>query len=251
MDLQILTPTGSRPGAFKLCLEWMSKQNYTGDVLWVIVDDGEEQSVDLYDFHMPNWQIKILRPEPFWTPGAFNTHGRNLLAGLEELSFDYPVVFIEDDDYYAPPWLSICSECSGHYELMGETGRLLYNVRNRTWQERTQLYRPNEPGAVLGSTVARGNALRHLQRIIHGNSKDPNPKLDYRLWASYRGESRVIPQMGMTVGIKGMPGRPNVMGTADKRLAHLDMDGDQLKHWIGPQNAGLVFDLVENLYENK
>lgn len=35
----LITPTGARKNQFELCMRWMLRQTYQGNVVWIIVDD--------------------------------------------------------------------------------------------------------------------------------------------------------------------------------------------------------------------
>ena len=78
--LQIITATGARPEALALCHRWMRAQTYTGQVLWLIVDDGPAPSP--IEKMPDNWRTVVIRPAPFWQPGQ-NTQARNLLRGID------------------------------------------------------------------------------------------------------------------------------------------------------------------------
>lgn len=240
MRLQILTPTGARPEAISLCEEWMTAQTYTGQVHWVIVDDGAEaQGLPNITNRRTNWSLSYIRAKPYWEPGQ-NTQARNILKGLEYVNFDHPVVFIEDDDWYHPDWLTACAEASQEAELTGEGGRALYHVGNRTWQLRPTVFDP--PGAVLGASTLRGPALDHLASLCRTHIDHPNPKLDLRLWNGFKGSKHVFySDLLGPVGIKGMPGRPGVMGSHRAKLVNADPDGHVLRSWVGDDAADHIF----------
>ena len=40
--ITLITPTCNRPEAFALCEYWMSRQTYSGEIQWIVVDDGTE-----------------------------------------------------------------------------------------------------------------------------------------------------------------------------------------------------------------
>ena len=120
--LSVLTPTGARPEAFAECVRMMSKQDYTGPVRWVIVDDGLEK---MPTPKIDGWEVLHIRPEPLWKPGD-NTQSRNLLAGLDYCTDR--IVIVEDDDAYADWWLSFCAEKLEKHDLIGESHALYKNI---------------------------------------------------------------------------------------------------------------------------
>ena len=97
--LTLITPTGDRPDAFALCQQYMLAQDYPGDVRWIIVDDGVTATP--VTFEREGWTVDVLRPEPMPRSQA-----RNLLAGMGHVAPGGRVAIIEDDDIYAPEYLS-------------------------------------------------------------------------------------------------------------------------------------------------
>jgi len=189
--LSILTATGARPEAFDRCQQYMAAQDYTGPVRWVIVDDGPE-SQDI-DFKRANWRIVIVRPEPFWQPGQ-NTQARNLLAGLEYCTDQ--IVIVEDDDEYAPWWLSQCAEWLALNDLVGEAPTLYRHVNGKE-----RMMTNKTPS--LCQTAMRGAAVQRFRDVLTTGDK----LIDARLWKS---GGKVYPYQRGVIGIKGLPGRPGV-----------------------------------------
>ena len=126
--LTLLTATGARPAAWALCERWMARQDYAGPIRWIIVDDGPEPQP--VTFQRKGWQLVLVRPSPHWAPGQ-NTQARNLLKGLAAVGPDERLVIIEDDDWYAPDWLTTVAAELEHAELVGEHRARYYNVEQR------------------------------------------------------------------------------------------------------------------------
>jgi hypothetical protein len=104
--IALITPTGGRPDQIDLCDIYMHRQNYTGKVVWVIVDDCEPRTTDAIGVGMPpNWTVIKCYPNPIWRPGT-NTQGRNISVGINTILTNYKkeeirgFFIIEDDDYY-------------------------------------------------------------------------------------------------------------------------------------------------------
>lgn len=191
--LSILTPTGARPEAFAKCVEWMQAQDYAKPVRWVIVDDGPQA---MPTPAIDGWEIVHLRPEPYWQAGQ-NTQARNILAGLNHVTDR--VVIVEDDDQYAPWWLSQCDAWLDDDDLVGEGQSVYFNIRTKTEKKLT-----NGRHASLCQTALKGNAIEALRQVckLHKSS------IDVRLWSTYNG--KLYPYNKGVVGLKGYPGRPGI-----------------------------------------
>lgn len=218
--LTLLTATGGRPVAWAICQRLMARQDYTGPVRWVIVDDGPEPQP--MNFQRDGWELQVIRRAPYWEPGQ-NTQSRNLLAGLEAIQDDERVVVIEDDDYYAEDWLTCVSEQLSRAELVGECSARYYNVQARKARQMK-----NTRHASLCSTAMRGKALKTFR-----NACLLSPKfIDLVLWK--RHPSRHLFGGHRVVGIKGLPGREGIgVGHRDDFNGTCDLDGALLEKWIG------------------
>src|SRR5512141_2168967 len=128
--IALITPTGARPKQIALCAKFMCRQDYTGKVLWVLVDDAEPVSVNQIPLAFRgHWEIRKLYPIPKWKVGM-NTQARNLLAGIEYVKQrdDVEAIFIiEDDDYYGPQYLSTMVKKLEGYEIAGQQYTVYYN----------------------------------------------------------------------------------------------------------------------------
>lgn len=190
--LSVLTPTGARPEAFAKCVEWMQAQDYAKPVKWVIVDDGPDAmptpSID-------GWDVLHIRPEPLWT--GQNTQARNILAGLDHVTDR--VVIVEDDDQYAPWWLSQCDAWLDKHDLAGEGQSVYVNLKTG---RRMQF--KNMAHASLCQTSVKGCGINALKEACQTKEKF----IDIALWRSMSGV--VYPYAGGVVGIKGYPGRAGI-----------------------------------------
>lgn len=213
--LTLVTPTGCRPAAWALCERWMARQTYAGPVRWIVVDDGEQAQP--VSFRRDDWQVEVIRPQPFWRPGD-NTQARNFRSALARVGDDARVAVIEDDDYYAPGWLQRVVD-----EL--ETAELIGQGWNRYYHAKTGAIRinGNDTHASLCASAFRSDALALFRRQC-----DRGPRLlDVPMWK--HAHSRRVFNDSLVIGIKGMPGRAGIAG------GH-EMTTDQpfdLREWIG------------------
>jgi hypothetical protein len=227
VSLVLVTATGCRPVAWALCERWMLAQDYAGQVRWVIVDDGEVPQP--ITFERAGWELQVIRPEPYWKPGR-NTQARNLSAGLR-VAGDARVVIIEDDDYYAPGWLSSVDRLFHGAEIVGEAPATYYNV-----QERRGRVLRNSQHASLCATAVRGGALRYLAKLC----RTPRKFIDLDLWRAWRSRGLLV-KSRQVVGIKGLPGRAGIgMGHDKQFTATSDPDGEMLRAFVGDDAARLI-----------
>lgn len=197
--LTLVTPTGARPEAFGLCCEWMRRQDYRGKVRWIIVDDGPEP---IQPPRIPGWHLIHVRPSPLWD--GQNTQARNILSGLKIA--DGRIAIIEDDDYYAPHYLTTIMNWLDHHDLVGEMDSHYYHLPTKTGK----VYRANGH-ASLCSTAMKGEPVETLKALCEAKANN----LDWNLWQRHKGA--LYPWQGLVVGMKGLPGRPGI-GVGHKRI---------------------------------
>lgn len=215
--LHLLTATGARPEAWAICERLMAAQDYPGPVTWIIVDDGPEPQP--LTFERPGWEIVVIRPGPLWREGQ-NTQARNLLVGLQCIGDDARVAIAEDDDWYAPGYLSAVSEWLDSADLVGESVTRYFHVPNRVAHENTPV-----KYACLFSTAVKGEALQALRSVC----EQPVEFIDIELWRYFRG-SRALHTTHYCVGIKGLPGR---RGITRAHTLTGRANPARLREWIG------------------
>ena len=219
--LTLLTATGCRPQAWRLCERWMMAQDYPGAVRWLVVDDGEEPQP--VTFERAGWSLEVIRPTPRWKPGM-NSQARNLLAGLDRLEPNDSLVVIEDDDYYGPGYLSAAESWLKRGELVGECMARYYNVARRVGRQLN-----NRSRASLCSTAMRGAAIKQFRK----ECKPGVQFIDMSLWLNFKGP-KVLKETKHVVGIKGLPGRGGIgMGHKETFIGAQDPDGALLHEWVG------------------
>ena len=192
---------------------------------WIVVDDGPEPQP--VAFQRDGWTLQVLRPEPAWKPGQ-NTQARNLLAGLAHCCSTDRVVVTEDDDHYAPDWLTTVDAMLEKAELVGECRARYYSLPLRSGRQLQ-----NAGHASLCSTAVRGGAIDALRKACQSAPKF----IDLQLWRRF--PRRHLFGGHRVHGIKGLPGRGGIgMGHSPGFRGTPDPDGSLLRSWIG-QDAGL------------
>jgi len=211
----LITPTGDRPEAFALCERWIEQQRYTGEIQWIVVDDGHSPT------EVNNADI-VLCPQPM------NGHSlsRNLREAIPHIRGEH-ILIIEDDDYYGPDYISVMVGRLQYADLVGEFGAKYYYLRERRWRHNV-----NEKHASLCRTGFNRSVLPTLQNCIAGTD---HPSVDLRLWQQWGGSALYWNDEAgtsrMCVGIKGVSGRQSY-GWKPSRNAQYD-DGSKLSQWLG------------------
>ena len=214
--LTLLTATGARPEAWAICERLMARQDYAGPVRWVIVDDGP--TAQPVAFQRAGWTLEVVRPDPPWQRGQ-NTQARNLAAGLEVIGPGEHVQLLEDDDYYAPGWLSAVAGWLESADLVGESYARYFNVSTGLGH----VHRNNQH-ASLCATACKGEGLVAFRKSVSHR----RIFIDTDLWARFSGPKR-LHRANLTVGIKGLPGRGGIGGGHRKDYG----TPMNLREWLG------------------
>jgi len=223
----LLTPTGARSEQIAMCVQFMSRQTYTGQVLWVIVDDAIPHTIDWITPFREGWEIVRVYPVPSWYPGQ-NTQARNLAAGMNAILSkvkreDIEGIFIiEDDDYYKPHYLERMVARLKGFDLCGEMNTIYYNVHSRRY-----LINANTVHASLFQTGFTYNAIPELEQSFE------HKFIDCVLWSLV--PNRIMfKEDDLAVGMKGMPGRAGI-GAGHSRMMSMreDIGMNYLKSLIG------------------
>ena len=235
--IQLLTCTGERQEAWAMCIKCMMEQTYSGPVKWIIVDDGAQASI------IPDregWEIVVIRPEPFWSPGQ-NTQQRNMLAGLAIVDIAEPLIIIEDDDHYHNRWIEVCALHIQDCVLFGQGLMRKYNVKQRVYRD--QVY-PDHCSLACTATRAEGTEkLIEIAMVGH-------TFMDLVLWRSFKhaGKRGTMTTQHYVTGMKQMPGRAGIDSCQrDDVSGKHDKDGYILTEWVGPQAA----EIYRGYYDDK
>jgi len=228
--ITLITPTRDRPQAFALCEKYMARQTHTGPKQWIVVDDGDVPAKTTMG------QTYVRRP----VSGSPNTLAPNLLEAIKHIDpSSEAIFFFEDDDWYAPGYIEgLLPRLSGH-EIVGLGCHRYYNVSTRRWK----IFN-NTIYAGLCVTAIAPSMLGWLKQSCEGAIADNDPWVDLRLWCANpiypqrKHNSYVLPNNGLSVGIKSMPGRTGLgsgHGVNDPAdfFIHFDKHSQLLRVWVG------------------
>lgn len=172
MKLSVVTcTTPGRRVAFDLCRKYVERQTRQPDE-WLVMDDATT-------------------PMP-----------QKVLQALGRMTGD-AIVWAEDDDWYAPGWLSwVEKSLEQGFDLVGEGEAIYYHVSRRWWSPCK-----NVRHASLCQTAMRMTLREELENTIRAWD---NPFFDCRLWRVDAKKMLRLPRDGerLVIGIKGMPGTP-------------------------------------------
>lgn len=242
MKLILVTATGDRPEAFKLCERWMAAQDQSLIHEWIVLDDG------ITPTSYTAGQTYIRCPE-FRGQQSLNKKMGYLSGVLANVRGRLGVVFIEDDDFYHYHYLTTCSCLLELNDVIGETNARYYNVNCRRYHEHG-----NTEHASLCQTAIRLSAFPTLmERAL---SMTNGAFIDMSLWQQARQFntirlSRPDPatwgNQRMVIGIKGMPGRNGYgMGHRPSSIYKHDPDATVLKQWVGEEAAAIYMKYHNN-----
>lgn len=209
--LTLITPTGDRPDAFRLCEQWVGRQTYQGPLQWIVVDDG------LVATRVTAGQT-YLRRQP--QRGEGHTLTRNLRLALPHVKNE-KILIVEDDEWYAPTYLERMSGWLDSDALVGGGHARYYWPRLARFREF-----PDHQHASLCRTGLRSELLPELAACCRVD----DPSVDLRLWKAVAGKRHDV-EPPLVVGMKGMPGRPS--GGGKPASGQHDNGLDQLRAWIG------------------
>lgn len=219
IKLSLITCTGDRPEAFSLCERWMARQTIKYHQ-WLCLDDGSVPVV-------PTMGQTHVWCHEFNSGHSINRKFNYLIT--EGLVTGDAIVFIEDDDWYAPTWLEWCSKkLTGDADLIGEGMAIYYNVSHRYTCEHGN----TEHSSLCSSVIKRSG---FGQVLIASTINDAF--LDQYLWFSAPISKRTyLPERKrLVVGIKGMPGRKGygICHDASHPGGNPDIDGKRLIELLG------------------
>lgn len=201
MKISVITPTGGRPLAFKLCELWMSRQTRQSDE-WIVVDDYEIPT-------KCTMGQKIIRRTPFWKPGDM-TLPQNLIEALKVVTGDI-VIIIEDDDWYHPDYIKtvaqkfeqqLPNEENKYPHLVGGAAAIYYNINNYSYTMYNNIHPPS-----LCQTAFSSKLIPQVNIIASYFIKER--WLDGLLWKYSKCKKLTYSsKTPLVIGIKGLSGRP-------------------------------------------
>lgn len=237
--ITLITPTGGRPEAFALCQKWMAAQTLLPDQ-WIIVDDGRAP-LNLADDSSLN--IKYIRREPQATDPK-HTLVVNIDTALSYVLGD-KILFIEDDEYYAPEYVQIISGLLDQYQIVGVGCSKYYHLPTGGYFQHA-----NTKHASLAQTAFRA-AMMPLVRACAARGMEQY-WLDDNIWKEVQKSNAIKSyifkdeQVSLYCGMKGLPGRAGIgIGHKPKTYQHQDDEArSTLKEWI-PRDYQVYLDILE------
>lgn len=226
--LAILTPTGDRHAAFALQQKRLQDQisllrrsgSGVSIIHHIVVDDGFVPTV-------PAYPCLLFRRYP-QTTDPTHTLSTNLLNVLPILDTYDAVVVEEDDDAYGKHYLLRMVLELEKYDLVGERGAKYYHIVNQTYKTHN-----DHAHVSFCRTGFTRKVLPHLKLVCETCRQKNSASIDMKLWKTYRGKTSLwfdkLQTSGLSVAMKGMPGRPNLQR---KKVQWLNDSGcRQLKQW--------------------
>lgn len=229
--ITVITPTGDRPEAFTLCERWMSQQTYTGQIQWIVVDDGIEPT-------QCTMGQQYIRERPI----EKHSLCRNLRAAIPHVQGEC-VFVVEDDDYYAPHYVSTMVGRLHRSDLVGEFGAKYYYLRHKSFRHNHE----TENHASLCRTGMTRAVLDTLTQCAQGS----HPSVDLRLWRTWKGSTFTWRDadgtQSLCVGIKGVEGRQS-RGWKPTHNAVRDAGLQTLRKWVGNDAAEFYRNMMKHSY---
>lgn len=239
MIINLITPTGGRPEAFKLCESYIKSQTYKGPYQWCVIDDFTPYT------KCTMGQTYIRGPRA-WEP-EINTQRYNLDAALEHMKGDF-IFFIEDDEYYHPTYIERMLEMLRHVQIVGLGNSKYYYVPAGGYKVMN-----NYQHAALSQTAIRKELLPMYKAALHSGQLF----FDIILWQKCiekRLPMAVLSNTNLSIGMKGMPGRMGIGSShREKKDYLLDPGHGKLKEWLGEAHKNYLpyFKGVKNAIDQK
>ncbi len=217
--ITLITPTGNRRDAFRLCEHWVKRQTYRGPLQWIVVDDGERPT------KTSQGQLYIRRePRP---NDPKHTLCANTRLALREVQYD-KILVIEDDDYYSPRYVETMAGWLDNADLVGEMGAKYYFAKTRQYR----VFREHKH-----ASLCRTGFTRDVLPLVRRLARNDHSSLDIRLWETWAGTRYLYTDeaggAALSVSLKGMPGRAGCTHVPQARWAPQD-DSDlaQITRWM-------------------
>jgi len=249
-QITAITLTGDRLLAFALCQNWMSRQTVSPDQ-WIIVDDGK---VPCQWLEQKSWKsdgiMNYVRREPMLDDPKPTLH-INFWCALSLIKGS-KIIIIEDDEYYAPSYMEEMSCRLDRYEVVGIMKSKYYNMASGGYCTNTNVAR-----ASLAETAFRSSFLPEFGRLLRngivGLSELPaidRTWLDVLIWKlmrespADRGFLFIDTNRPLYLGVKGLPGRPGLVGHGGYPYRSFDtLDRKVLKQWV-PEDYQIYLDIL-------
>lgn len=236
--ITLITPTGDRPLAFTLCQNWMRKQTLQS-YQWIVIDDGKIPM-------KPYVSMEYIRREP-QADDPQCTLILNLMTGFPLIKGN-KIIIIEDDEYYAPKYVAEMAIRLDQYEVVGIGNTKYYHLFSGGHYRHR-----NKDRASLAQTAFRDSFLTEFKEILTTNIEIA--RIDKHIWENFgEGNHKFIfvdnDNDPLYVGIKGLPGRPGIIGHDPeaspyrKLRSYSDKSRKVLMQWI-PEDYGIYMDIIK------
>lgn len=244
--ISVVTCTGSRPEALFLCGQYLAKQTIAKKIpiQWIVVDDEDgAENDDPVAISGTQISIEYYKGPRIWSQGV-NTHRFNMEMALSKVKGQVIINF-EDDDHYAPTYIETMLSILQYADIVGESNVKYFNLQVPGYKEMR-----NYTHSSLCSTAVTRKAVPLLAEAV--NSGDLY--FDIVLWK--KAHEAKIPMalysnLNLVVGIKGMPGRPNIGAGANKKDYLVDQKLVKLQEWIGEDAADNYLPFARKLNERR
>lgn len=220
--VSLITCTGGRPEAFGLVEKYIASQTFK-NFEWIVVDDYDVPTKCTQN------QIYVRGPEA-WEPGK-NTQRSNMNAALDVVQGDF-IFIIEDDDFYAPNYITTMMSNFSHSSLVGISNSRYYKVDMPGYATLG-----NYLHASLSQTAFSRNLLSAMRAAVNSG----HFYFDIELWKAARNSQvplTLIANSILSIGVKGMPGKPGLTPGHRQNKGYLMDKGLQIfDKWFGPYRS--------------
>lgn len=230
--ITLITTTGSRPEAFKLCEKFMARQTYTGEKQWIVIDDSPKNPTVC-----TMGQEYYVGPKE-WKPGI-NTQRYSLDLAISKVKGDY-VFIIEDDDLFKPQYLEVMLDFLKYADIVGECGVTYYSLKTKAFREMG-----NYQHASTTQTGFRKAYLPAFDRAVHSGERF----FDILLWNTARlakHKNILFSGMDLCIGMKGLPGRSGIGVGHQNNEFIADPHYVKLRQLMSEEDSKIYIDMMKN-----
>lgn len=234
LPFTVITLTGDRPGAFRLCKEYMKRQTVQPSQ-WIVVDDGKRALPKKDRSGVEYYRRKRLKDDPKHTLRV------NMLKALKHVKNDR-IVVVEDDDWYREDYLELSLKYLEKSDLVGQNTFFYWNVIEKSFHKVNKTNRPAMCLTAFKSPVLDlvKAICKNKPKVIESENerkKIDNGSVDLSLWSRWQGTKQAYFEgLNVCVGIKGVAGRKgHTLGHAKAHTDYFepDLDGKMLEELIG------------------
>lgn len=220
--ITLITCTGGREEAFRLCERYMKRQTvWDSDkykIQWIVIDDCVPATLGTLN-------QEYYRGTQMWKEGI-NTQRPNMEQAFRYIKGDY-ILTIEDDDWYHPLYIENMVTLLQQFDIVGEGNAKYYSIKVPGFKEMG-----NYKHTSLCQLGIRKSVLPIFETAISGG----HLYMDIDLWQKandHHLKSCIFANENLCVGIKGMPGRDGIGVGHRQRDYMYDHGLLKLQEWIG------------------